>query len=114
LPKPDRGTSLHADSAYKSAEHDKRLKILGIKNETHEKENRAGALNNAQRRHNCKKLKIRALFEHVFEFMENLMNRIFLRTIGLKGAKCVIGLANLFNNLCSYTQLIKLVRIQTA
>ena len=58
--------------------------------------------------------KVRVLVEHVFGFMENSMNRIFLRTIGMKRAKCAIGLANLVYNLCRYTQLIRLGRIQTA
>lgn len=110
----DQGTSLHADSAYKSAENDERLEALGIKNQIHEKGNRAGGLSEAQLRHNRQKSKIRALVEHVFGFMENSMNRIFLRTIGMKRAKCAIGLANLVYNLCRYTQLIRLGRIQTA
>lgn len=110
----DQGTSLHADSAYKSAENDERLEALGIKNQIHEKGNRAGGLSEARLRHNRQKSKIRALVEHVFGFMENSMNRIFLRTIGMKRAKCAIGLANLVYNLCRYTQLIRLGRIQTA
>jgi IS5 family transposase len=110
----DQGTSLHADSAYKSAENDERLEALGIKNQIHEKGNRAGTLSEAQRRHNRQKSKIRALVEHVFGFMENSMNRIFLRTIGMKRAKCAIWLANLVYNLCRYTQLIRLGRIQAA
>jgi IS5 family transposase len=71
-------------------------------------------LGEAQRRHNRQKSKIRALVEHVFGFMENSMNRIFLRTIGMKRAKCAIGLANLVYNLCRYTLLIRLGRIQAA
>jgi IS5 family transposase len=110
----DRGTSLHADSAYKSAENDDLLESLGIRNQIHEKGNRAAALSEAQRLHNQQKSKIRALVEHVFGFMENSMNRIFLRTIGLKRAKCAIGLANLVYNLCRYAQLIRLKRIQVA
>jgi IS5 family transposase len=110
----DRGTTLHADSAYKSAGNDERLEALGIKNHIHEKGNRGGTLSQTQRRHNRQKSKIRALVEHVFGFMENSMNRIFLRSIGMKRAKCVIGLANLVYNFCRYTQLIRLGRVQAA
>jgi len=35
-------------------------------------------------------------------------------TFCMKRAKCAIGLANLVYNLCRYTQLIRLGRIQTA
>lgn len=110
----DQGKSLHADSAYKSAESDERLKALGIDNQIHEKGNRGGALTETQRRHNRQKSKIRALVEHVFGFMENSMNGIFVRTIGMKRARCVIGMANLVYNLCRYAQLVRLGRVQAA
>ncbi|MFM8765571.1 MAG: hypothetical protein ACKOEZ_12150 [Spartobacteria bacterium] len=56
----------------------------------------------------------RALVEHVFGFMENSMNGIFLRCIGLKRAACQIGLANMVYNMCRYSQLIRLGRIKAA
>jgi IS5 family transposase len=110
----DRATNLYADSAYKSAENDERLETLGIKNQIHEKGNRGGTLSETQRRHNRQKSKIRAMVEHVFAFMENSMNRIFVRSIGMKRAKCAIGLSNLVYNLCRYAQLIRFERIQMA
>jgi IS5 family transposase len=110
----DRGTNLHADSAYKGAESDELLESFGIDNQVHEKGNRGAALTETQRRHNRQKSKIRALVEHVFGFMENSMNGIYLRTIGMKRAKCVIGLANLVYNFCRYTQLVRLGRVQAA
>lgn len=110
----DRGKSLNADSAYKSAENDELLESFGIDNQVHEKGTRGAALTETQRRHNRQKSKIRALVEHVFGFMENSMNGIYLRTIGMKRAKCVIGLANLVYNLCRYAQLVRLGRVQTA
>ena len=110
----DQGTSLHGDSAYKSAETDEYMESFGIDNQVHEKGNRGAALTETQCRHNRQKSKIRALVEHVFGFMENSMNGIYLRTIGMKRAKCVIGLANLVYNLCRYAQLVRLGRVQTA
>jgi hypothetical protein len=55
-----------------------------------------------------------ALVEHVFGFMENSMNGIFLQCIGLKRARCQIGLANLTYNICRYAQLVRLNRIECA
>lgn len=110
----DQGTSLHGDSAYKSADTDEYMESFGIDNQVHEKGNRGAALTETQLRHNRQKSKIRALVEHVFGFMENSMNGIYLRTIGMKRAKCVIGLANLVYNLCRYAQLVRLGRVQAA
>jgi transposase, IS5 family len=113
LDESDQGKTLHADSAYKSSESDKLLATFGIDNQVHEKGNRGAALTETQRRHNWQKSKIRALVEHVFGFMENSMNGICLRTIGMKRAKCVIGLTNLVYNFCRYAQLVRLGRVQT-
>jgi hypothetical protein len=46
--------------------------------------------------------------------MENSMNGIFLRCIGLKRATCQIGLANMVYNMCRYSQLIRLGKIKAA
>lgn len=114
LDERDRDTNLHADSAYKSAETDRRLAELGIRNHIHEKGNRAAKLSAEQKANNLKKSRIRAFVEHVFAFMENSMNGIRLRSIGLKRAECNLGLANLTYNLCRYCQLIRLGRLQQA
>jgi IS5 family transposase len=105
---------LHADSAYKSAETDQRLEELGIKNHIHEKGTRGAKLSAEQKASNLEKSRIRAFVEHVFAFMENSMNGIRLRTIGLKRAECLLGLANLTYNLCRYSQLIRLGHLQPA
>ena len=110
----DNGQSLHADSAYKSVECDKTLCSMKIENQIHEKGKRGTALTQTQLEHNRQKSKIRALVEHVFGFMENSMNGIFMRCIGIKRARCNIGLANLIYNICRYAQLIRLNRVQRA
>ena len=106
----DTGTSLHADSAYKSKEMDEKLAALGIENRIHENGNRGAQLTEEQKEHNRQKSRVRALVEHVFAYMENSMNWIYLRCIGLKRAKAQLGLANLTYNLCRYVQLIRLGR----
>ena len=50
----------HADSAYKSAEHDEWLETRGIKNRIHEKGYRNNPLNGNQKRSNRAKSRIRA------------------------------------------------------
>jgi IS5 family transposase len=110
----DGGKPLHADSAYTGEEIEQILEDLNITNKTCEKGRRGAPLTEAQRRHNRQKSKIRALVEHVFGFMENSMNGIFLRCIGIKRATCQIGLANLTYNICRYAQLIRLKRVKVA
>jgi IS5 family transposase len=110
----DGGKPLHADSAYTGEEIEQILEDLNITNKTCEKDRRGAPLTEAQRRHNRQKSKIRALVEHVFGFMENSMNGIFLRCIGIKRATCQIGLANLTYNICRYAQLIRLKRVKVA
>jgi IS5 family transposase len=112
LSEADSGKSLHADGAYTGEEIEGILQELNIKNQVCEKGHRGAPLTETQRRHNRQKSKIRALVEHVFGFMENSMNGIFLRCIGLKRAKCQIGLANLTYNICRYAQLVRLNRVQ--
>ena len=90
------------------------LEGYGIQSRICEKGKRNHPLTEAQRKHNRQKSKIRALVEHVFGFMENSMNGIFLRCIGLKRATCQIGLANMVYNMCRYSQLIRLGRIKMA
>jgi IS5 family transposase len=110
----DGGKPLHADSAYTGEEIEQVLRDLNIENKACEKGRRGAPLTEAQRRHNRQKSKIRALVEHVFGFMENSMNGIFLRCIGIKRVTCQIGLANLTYNICRYAQLIRLNRVKAA
>jgi IS5 family transposase len=108
----DGGKPLHADSAYTGEEIEKILNDFNITNKTCEKGRRGAPLTEAQRRHNRHKSKIRALVEHIFGFMENSMNGIFLRCIGIKRATCQIGLANLTYIICRYVQLIRMNRFK--
>jgi IS5 family transposase len=110
----DGGKPLHADSAYTGAEIEQVLRDLNIENKVCEKGRRGAPLTEGQRRHNRQKSKIRALVEHVFGFMENSMNGIFLRCVGIKRAACQIGLANLTYNICRYAQLVRLKEVKTA
>jgi len=55
------------------------------------------------------KLKTRALVEHVFGFMTNIMDAMHVRTIGLFRAAAKIGLTNLTYNMMRCVQLKKTV-----
>lgn len=97
---------LYADSAFKSADIDAALSD-GIENLINEKGYRNHPLTETQRANNKAKSKIRCRIEHIFGFMTNSMNGIFIRTIGMKSAEFQIGLTNLVYNLCRYTFLKK-------
>jgi IS5 family transposase len=114
LEEEDRNRVLFADSAYKSKAMDAELKARGIAGCIHEKGVRGRLLSAGQILLNREKSRIRVLVEHVFGFMENSMNGIYLRCIGLKRTRGVIGLMNLTHNLCRYVQLLRLERVAAA
>lgn len=101
-----------ADSAYKSKEIEKRLKVKGCKTHFNEKAYKNKPLTKEQKELNKKKSKIRSKVEHVFGFMKNSMNGFFSRYIGFRRNKFKIGLRNLIYNLCRYEQLVRLKRVK--
>jgi len=58
-----------------------------------------------QKANNTKKSKIRARVEHVFGFMEQSMNSLALKSVGIIRATGIIGLINLTYNLFRYEQI---------
>jgi transposase, IS5 family len=78
-------------------------------NEVHEKGADNRKLTEAQKSSNSEKSRTRARVEHVFGFMTNTMNAIYIRTIGYVRATAKIGLANLTYNLIRCVQLKKKV-----
>jgi len=54
------------------------------------------------------KSRIRARVEHVFGFMEQSMNGLKLKSIGIARATEIIGLFNLTYNLFRYKQVVRL------
>ncbi len=57
---------------------------------------------------NTKKSKIRARVEHIFDFMEQSMNGLVLKSVGMVRASGIIGLINLTYNLFRYEQIKRL------
>jgi len=105
LDENDRNKELHADSAYTGEKQEIVLNDKGVINKVHEKGYRNTPLTEAQKERNKEKSKIRARVEHIFGFMENSMNCMYLYSIGIKRAKTVIGLMNLTYNMFRKIQL---------
>jgi len=108
LDEKDEGQVLHADSAYTGEEQENTITKHKMKNEVHEKGYRNKPLTDEQKASNTTKSKTRARVEHVFGFMEQGMNGLCLRSVGMVRATGIIGLINLTYNLFRYEQTIRL------
>ncbi len=84
-----------ADSAYRSAEIEAKLKEEGLKSRIHRKGHRNKPLSEREKRGNKTRSKVRARVEHVFGAQSNDMGGTLVRSIGLVRAKARIGLKNL-------------------
>ena len=96
---------VYADSAYRSEAQEKRLEQKNIESRIIEKGYRDNPLTKRQIQRNKKKSKKRVRVEHIFGFMHNSMNGMFIRCIGKVRAKAAIGMRNLVYNFCRLTQL---------
>lgn len=112
LSEKDKGQPLHADSAYTGVEQEKVIEKYEMINEVHEKGYRNKSLTGEQKEKNKEKSKTRARVEHVFGFMEQSMNGLALKSVGITRASGIIGLINLTYNLFRYEQVIRLNRIK--
>jgi len=108
LTEKDKEQDLHADSAYTGEDQDKTIAKYEMKNKVHEKGYRNKPLTEGQKESNTKKSKIRARVEHVFGFMEQSMNGLVLKSVGILRATGIIGLINLTYNLFRYEQIKRL------
>ena len=104
LTEKDKAQDLHADSAYTGEEQEKVIEKYGMNNKVHQRKYRNTPLTNKQKASNTNKSKIRARVEHVFGFMEQSMNGLVLRSVGIVRATGIIGLINLTYNLFRYKQ----------
>jgi len=96
---------LYADKAYFGEENEKLLKKKRVISRIHEKGCRYQKLTKKQIANNTRKSKTRARIEHIFGFMSNSMNRMYIRVRSLIKAKTTIGLMNITYNLFRLTQL---------
>ena len=108
LDQKDKGQDLYADSAYTGEEQEKTIAKYRMNNKLHEKGYRNKPLTEEQKASNTNKSKTRARVEHVFGFMEQSMNGLRLRSIGIVRATGIIGLINLTYNLFRFEQVQRL------
>jgi IS5 family transposase len=108
LNEKDKGQPLYADSAYTGEDQESVISKHVMKNEVHEKGYRNRPLTEVQNANNKIKSKTRVRVEHVFGFMEQSMNGLYLRCVGLVRATGIIGLINLTYNLFRYEQITRL------
>jgi IS5 family transposase len=105
---------LYADSAYSGKKQEAIIQSKGMKNKVQEKGCRYKPLEADQKKNNKAKSKIRSRVEHVFGFMEQTMQGLTLKNIGLLRSKAVIGLMNLTYNLFRFEQIERLALVQSS
>ncbi len=108
LNEKDSGQDLWADSAYAGEPLEGITKKYNVNNKIHDKGYKNKPLSEEQIELNKEKSKTRVRVEHVFGFMEQSMNKLYVRSIGIKRAAGFVGLVNLTYNLFRYEQLVRL------
>ncbi len=99
LSKGNTSAAVFADSAYRSAETEKKLKARGFKSRIHVRATRGHPLSDAKQEANRKKSQVRARIEHVFGAQQSSPGGRIVRTIGIVRARAKIGLQNLAYNI---------------
>ena len=98
LNKANTSSDVYADSAYRSAEIEAKLKARGFTSRIHRRATRNHPLSEAQQDANRRRSRTRARIEHVFGAQETAPGGRIVRTIGIVRAKAKIGLQNLVYN----------------
>ena len=98
LDKGNTCNDVFADSAYRSAKIESKLRASGYNSRIHRRGRRNHPLSLAQMRVNHAKSRIRARIEHVFGAQQNAPGGRIVRTIGIMRARAKIGLQNLVYN----------------
>lgn len=99
LDEKDKGQELYADSAYSGEPSRELLAEREVTAQIHVKGYKNNPLSQDDFESNRQKSKTRARVEHVFGFMENSMNTMELRQIGIKRISAAIGMMNLVYNM---------------
>jgi IS5 family transposase len=95
------GSTVWADTAYRSKKNEAWLEKNGYRSDIHHKKPKGRPMSEAMARANGRRSKIRAFVEHVFAQQKSRMG-LFVRTIGIARARTKIGMANLAYNLTRY------------
>jgi IS5 family transposase len=101
LDKSNTGSTVWADTAYRSKKNEAWLDKNGYVSDIHHKKPKGRPMSEAMSRANGRRSKVRAFVEHVFAQQKSRMG-LFVRTIGIARAKTKIGMANLAYNLTRF------------
>lgn len=101
LNKNNTGSTVWADTAYRSKKNEAWLEKNGYFSDIHHKKPKGRPMSERIARANGRRSKIRAFVEHVFARQKGTM-KLFVRTIGITRARTKIGMANLAYNLTRY------------
>lgn len=92
------GTTVWADSAYRSSANEAFMERHGFRSQVHHRKPKGRPMAAHIRRGNAGRSSVRAAIEHVFAHQKGPM-ALCVRTIGIARAKAKIGLANLTYNI---------------
>jgi len=104
-------SNVWADSAYRSASIETKLKEKGLTSRIHYKAHRNKPLTKRQRQGNKSRSKVRVRVEHIFGAQSNDMGGTRVRSVGIVRAKARIGLKNLAYNMRRLVQLERLATV---
>ncbi len=108
--KEDGGQPVYADSPYRSQAIEEVCRKKNIESRIHEKGYRNHPLTKRQVQRNKKKSKTRVRVEHIFGFITNSMNGMFLHYRNFERNQSAIGLMNITYNLFRLVQLKVVIR----
>ena len=111
LNKANTCADVFADSAYRSAEAEARLKARGFRSRIHVRATRNHPLSQQQEEANRKKSQIRVRIEHVFGAQETSTGSRLVRTVGIVRARAKIGLQNLVYNIRRFVTLDRMATV---
>jgi IS5 family transposase len=98
LDRNNTGSSLWADTAYRSAKNERRIAEAGLVSKVHFRKPPGKPMSEPKQRANAARSRERSGVEHVFADQKHRMG-LFIRTIGIARARAKIGLANIACNM---------------
>lgn len=101
LNRDNTGSTVWADTAYRSKKNEAWIKRHGYVSDIHHKKPKGRPMTEATSRANGRRSKVRAFVEHVFARQKAQM-KLTVRTIGIQRARVKIGVANIVYNLSRY------------
>jgi IS5 family transposase len=98
LDRSNTGSSVWADTAYRSQKNEGRIAQAGLVSQVHFRRPPGRALTAQRQGANAARSKLRAAVEHVFAEQKHRMG-LFVRTVGIARARAKIGIANIAFNM---------------